>query len=78
MFKSDKPGFTRIPNIIFNCDLTLAEQSVLIALYTFADRKTMDCYPSLETIGERARVHRATVSKALRKLINDFPSFNTI
>jgi len=60
-------GFVRVPNEIFEIDLTPIEFKVLVFLLKLADEHGW-CFPSAETIARRVRAHPSTARAALRRL----------
>ena len=49
-------------------DTTATEQQVLALLAHFADDKTGQCFPSIETLARQSHLHRATVMRSLDSL----------
>ena len=49
-------------------DTTATEQQVLALLAHFADDKTGQCFPSIETLARQSHLHRATVMRCLDSL----------
>lgn len=60
--------FASVPTWILHPSVTPPMLAVYVALLTFADLDTGECWPSLTAIAERAGVHRATVARALPAL----------
>ena len=66
---SSTDGFVMVPNwLIDDSDLTLHELAVYMVLLRFRDHKTGECFPSLSTIADRARVSRETVKRTIPQL----------
>ena len=49
-------------------DTTATEQQVLALLAHFADDKTGQCFPSIETLARQSHLHRVTVIRCLDAL----------
>ncbi len=64
------PPFAKLSKVLTEPDLPLRANERLVALVTFqyANLKTMQCWPSIETIARRANVSRHTVIRAVKKL----------
>jgi len=63
------PGYSQIPNYLFDLKIPSGEKLVLINLIRRANRKNArSCFPSLETIGSDCSMCRETVSKLILKL----------
>ncbi|WP_052748650.1 helix-turn-helix domain-containing protein [Microbacterium sp. Ag1] len=60
--------FATVPTWILHPSVTPPMLAVYVALLTFADLQTGECWPSLAAIAERASVSRATVARALDAL----------
>lgn len=64
-----REGFHMMPRSIDSDDrLTVYARSVLMALSSRADEKG-ECWPSLDTIAQDAKVSKSTVQRAIRQLI---------
>ena len=64
------PSFERMAKVLTepNLDLRANERLVALVLLSFADRKTMRCWPSIDTIAARAKIKRQTACQAIKKL----------
>lgn len=60
--------YVMVPANVFNLRLSILELGVYTALCSFADAKTGKCFPSLQTLAQRAGTSRATVIRVLRSL----------
>jgi len=68
---SDAPGFAPVPLRLLQ-DERIADPStiaVYVALASFADYGSGDCFPSLATIGRRAHVKEQTVRRHISRLV---------
>ena len=64
-----KGNYFPLPNEIFNMDLSAAEIALYAFLMRMEDRKTFQCYPAFETIGEAVGMgSKNTVMKYVRML----------
>lgn len=61
-------SYAKVPTWILHPSVTPPILAVYVALLTFADLQTGECWPSLAAIAERASVSRATVARALASL----------
>ncbi len=70
MLSQPKQGnYFMLPNEIFNMDLSTGEIAVYAFLIRMEDRKTVQCYPSFETIGKAVGMgSKNTVMKYVRML----------
>ena len=70
MLSQPKQGnYFMLPNEIFNMDLSMGEIAVYAFLMRMEDRKTFQCYPSFETIGNAVGMgSKNTVMKYVRLL----------
>ncbi len=67
--KRDNPGdFFPLPKSIFNLDLTTGEIVVYAFLMYCEDRKTFQCHPSYNTIGDATGMSKNTVRKYVESL----------
>lgn len=61
--------FVKLPHaVIDHADLDLHELMVYIVLLRFRDPKTGECFPSMPTIADAARMSRKTASRTVAKL----------
>ena len=60
--------FFKVPNSIFECNLSASEIAVYAYMLRCADNKTRLCYPSYTKICESCRITRATAITAVSKL----------
>lgn len=65
-----KGNFFSLPNDIFELGLSASAFLVYCYLRRCADRKTHQCYPSYETIGEAVKLCKNTVQKCVRELVD--------
>ena len=63
-------NFFSLPNEIFELGLSASVFLVYCYLRRCADRKTHQCYPSYETIGEAVGLCRNTVQKRICELVD--------
>ena len=74
MTKNSKPQtlvdnyFAMIPEWVMLSDISKSAVLVYLILQRYTNDQTMTCWPSRETIGQRARVSVATVDKCLKEL----------
>jgi predicted transcriptional regulator len=59
-----------MPNDIFYLDLSYGEIAVYSYLMSCEDRKTYQCYPSYNTIGNALKMSKKTVMKYVKSLEN--------
>jgi hypothetical protein len=68
--KRPDPPFAKLSKVLTEPDLPLKANQRLVALVMFqhVNLKTMQCWPSVNTIARRARVGRHTVAGTIKKL----------
>lgn len=59
-----KQGFTKIPQWIFDEDISPTEFRVLMVLFSYLPK----IFPSLETIAKRSRISRRTAIRSIQAL----------
>ena len=62
------PGFAEYHTAIMDSALNATDKSVCNAILRFRSATDGTCYPSVDTLAERASLKRRTVQKALRRL----------
>lgn len=61
-------NYFRMPNDIFNLDLSVGEISVYTFLMRMENRVTYTCFPSYKTIGKALKMSKNTVAKYVHSL----------
>lgn len=61
-------NYFRMPNDIFNLDLSVGEISVYAFLMRMENRVTYTCFPSYKTIGKALKMSKNTVAKYVHSL----------
>ena len=65
---SGRGNFFSLPNEVFLLGLSAGELAVYSFLKRCENRKTHQCWPSIQTIGEAVRMSENTVRKYIRQL----------
>ena len=68
MSQPKQGNYFKLPNEIFNMDLSMGEIAVYAFLMRMEDRKTYTCYPSFKSIGKALQMRKNTVMKYVRQL----------
>ena len=68
MSQPKQGNYFKLPNEIFNMDLSAGEIALYAFLMRMEDRETYTCYPSYKTIGKALRMSKNTVMKYVRQL----------
>lgn len=64
-------SFTIIDNSIFNDNLSISEQSLLIAIKSYVNKEKGYAYPSYAQLKKRSKIkHNSTLIKSIKNLIN--------
>lgn len=61
-------NYFRLPNDIFNLDLSAGEISVYAFILRMENRRTYTCFPSYKTIGKALKMSKNTVAKYVKSL----------
>ena len=61
-------NYFRLPNDIFNLDLSVGEIAVYTFILRMENRRTYTCFPSYKTIGRALNMSKNTVSKYVHSL----------
>ena len=68
MSQPKQGNYFKLPNEIFNMDLSAGEIALYAFLMRMEDRETYTCYPSYKTIGKALQMSKNTVMKYVRQL----------
>lgn len=61
-------NYFRLPNDIFNLDLSAGEIAVYAFIMRMENRRTYTCFPSYKTIGRALKMSKNTVAKYVKSL----------
>ena len=61
-------NYFRLPNDIFNLDLSVGEIAVYAFILRMENRRTYTCFPSYKTIGRALKMSKNTVAKYVHSL----------
>ena len=61
--------FSIVPEWVLDSDLSDKALRIYVVLARYADSETLECFPSLATIGKRSRCSKSSVIRALDELV---------